>query len=83
MLGDNELEPEFGEDYANYLTKAQGKLLGKYKGEFVLNCPVCTTKFGSRQMTYKDGVYDCGCGYSIKKSKEALRLNQVFQIGHR
>lgn len=47
-----------------------------------MNCPVCTTKFGSRQMTYKDGVYDCGCGYSIKKSKEAPKTeSKSFKSG--
>lgn len=29
-------------------------------------CPCCTTKWGQRKMTLKDGVYSCGCGFEIK-----------------
>lgn len=33
----------------------------------IMNCPICSTKFSAKPMTLKDGFFDCGCGYSIKK----------------
>ena len=48
----------------------------------IMNCPICSTKFGAKPMKLINSYYDCGCGYSVKKSNaEPKTESKSFKSG--